>query len=97
MPRRRIRRRPAKTKSISERIHAKRRAFERYGLSLVKRDIQEICRQIEARKDASLISRQSLRVSHWEVLFRNTTLHVVYDKRRDMVITFLPPDVLEAP
>lgn len=94
MPRRHLKHRPPQTKSVSERIHAQRRALERYKLSLTVEDLQRISRQIRTRKDVLFISKQSLRVSRWKVVYQDTTMYVVYDKLRRSIVTFLSPEMI---
>lgn len=81
-------------KCICERIHAKRRALERYGLSLTTANLEEICQQI-CRKNALFISRQSQRVSIWKVIYKDTTMYVVYDQFRQSIVTVLLPEMVE--
>ena len=94
MPRRHIGHRLAGTKKINERIHAKRRALERYGLSLTTGDLREIQQQIQTQENALFVRRRSRRVSLWEVIYKNTPMYVVYDKLRDSVVTVLLPDMI---
>ena len=69
--------------------HAKRRAKVRYDLQLSVDNHNEIVRLIQLQKGKCLGS-QSNRVSHWEIEYKGKILHVVYDKLRKQVVTFLP-------
>jgi len=69
--------------------HAKNRAGLRYGVSLSIQDLENIVKLIKQQKGNHL-GRQSNRVSHWEIEYKEQTMHVVYDKIRSKIITFLP-------
>jgi hypothetical protein len=79
----------AKSKVRSERIHAKRRALERYGVAFSNDDLQDIVRKIQAGK-ATLVGRQSNRVTVWIVEHADMRLMIAYDKSRSSIVTFLP-------
>jgi hypothetical protein len=74
----------------AQRVHAKRRAHARYGLTLNRRDLRAIVDQIQ-RGRARLIERQSNRLTLWIVTLRGQRTRVVYDAHRHSVVTFLPP------
>jgi hypothetical protein len=77
------------TKAQSQRAHAKRRAEERYGLSLNRNGQDEIVRKIQYG-EAELVERQSNRVTIWKVCFQNTWIKVVYDSSRHTIASVLP-------
>jgi len=95
MPRRHNAHRRTNDKRICERIHAKRRALERYGLSLTTHNLKEIGEQIWIEKNAFFIRRQSQRVTLWKVIYQNTSMYVVYDALRESVVTVLSPEMVE--
>lgn len=78
-----------KPKLHSLRSHAKRRAFERYGMSLNRKDIDEMVHQIQSGK-AIFIEKQSIRVSKFAVVVRDTKMVAIYDKVRKTIVTVLP-------
>lgn len=77
------------TKSRSEREHAKKRAFERYGLILNREDLMIIADLIRQNK-ACLIYRSSRRITVWQLSYKSTEVVLVYDKFRHEIVTFLP-------
>lgn len=78
-------------KTHSERIHAKRRAQERFGLELNRHQLRELVKQIQSGK-AEHVETQSNRVSIKRVKFEGSFYTVAYDKNRQTIITFLPED-----
>lgn len=72
------------------RVHARRRARERYGLEFGPTTESEVLRVIQSSR-SRLIERQSNRVSVHEVtLGDGLVVRVVYDRKRKQVVTFLP-------
>jgi uncharacterized protein YjhX (UPF0386 family) len=96
---------PRKGKAKAQRLHAKRRGAERYGLNLSNDDLAQIVRLIQEGK-ATLIEKQSNRVTIFDVemarcyndephtctdcTVRRVTTRVVYDKERKQIASFLP-------
>lgn len=78
-------------KKKSERIHSKRRAYERYGVELTS-NLRDKLRGKIKRSEGTFLRKQSLRVSIWEVSDGNITYRVAYDKKRSEIITFLTRD-----
>lgn len=80
------------TKAQSERVHAKRRCMERYGLEINRHDIRDIVGMIQSgdRTKATKKEDQSQRVSVWIVKFRGIDVKVVYDRVRKTLVSFLP-------
>ena len=76
-----------KTQHIQQQ-HFARRARERHGIELSMEDIVEIKDIIKASA-SRIIFRESNRVTHHEVLWSGQTLHVVYDKKRNALVTVL--------
>ena len=85
-------------KKRCERAHAAKRAMERYGLPYNRIDRRQIAEQISKSNDvkctwrASFLWKQSQRVSVWKVFLRGKPVIACFDKQRQEVITFLPPD-----
>lgn len=76
------------------RAHVRRRARDRYGVRLVRDDLEAIVDQIVDNDGrAWFVKKQSNRVSHWLVLYRGEMLAVVYDKNRRELATVLPATV----
>lgn len=85
---RRCKSRPPKTRSVLHR-HAKGRALERYDLDLNRHDLLAIVRLIQ-NQQGRFVERQSIRVSVWDVTYREKVVRAVYDKERHSIVTFLP-------
>jgi hypothetical protein len=78
-------------KKTSERIHAKRRALERYGLNFTKAIRNQIKGKIQSN-GGTFLYRRSRRVTVWEVDHENKKFKVVYDTLRGEIVTFLPQE-----
>lgn len=78
------------SKAKRQRLHAKKRARQRYDLDLNRKDLDAIVKQIQSSTDAFFIKRSSQRVTLWYVIYNKIPLRVVYDKDRKNVVTFLP-------
>lgn len=78
-------------KEQSIKIHARKRFGERFGLRLTKGMEADIITQIQTNR-AVFIRRNSLRVAIYEVTIPvEGTIHVVYDRRRKVIITGYRP------
>lgn len=75
-----------RSKKSCQYAHAKRRAYERYGLDYT-RPVRN--RLVNAIRDGhgTFLLRESHRLTHWMV----EGYRVVYDKQRKEIATFLPP------
>lgn len=82
------------TKSQSQKIHAKKRAFERYGLMLNRADLMELVNKIH-NNSATLLEKQSHRVRVFLVECKGIKVPVVYDNQRKTIVSFLPKEYLE--
>lgn len=78
-------------KREAQRVHAKRRAAERYGLILNRSDLREIVLAIQ-RQQATFLFKESNRLTHYALDFQGKRVVVVYDKQRKTIVTFLPPE-----
>lgn len=76
------------------RKHAKRRALERYGVSLNSADLDAMCEIIQDNKAKHLYTQSSSRTL-WELGYNGGTYAVVYNKNLSMIATFLPIGVLD--
>ena len=78
------------TKKQAQQVHARRRAYERYGLTLTKKKRLRAIADIQAGR-ATLVEKQSLARSVWQVQIDNRPVTVVYDRTRKTLVTVLPP------
>jgi len=78
-----------RSKKYAQREHAKRRALQRFGLTISSEDLKQIVKDIQDQK-ARFLRRESTRITVWEIDFRNKNLTVVYDNKRKEIVTFLP-------
>lgn len=84
-----LRSRARRDKGFAERLHAKRRAAQRYDFWATDSDLDAIVSQIE-RGDCTLVFRESNRVSVYDVVYSERTFRVAHDAIRHQLITFLP-------
>ena len=77
------------TKAQAQRLHAKRRADERYGLTLNRAALEAMAREIRAGRSTPL-GRQTHRTSLHLVTVDGETVRVVYDRNRKTIVTCLP-------
>lgn len=82
-------RKQKKDKAKTQRIHARKRALQRYNIDINRNDIEEIIKKINSG-EAKFIEKQSLRVSIWFVEIKGKKVKVVYDKLRKTIASFLP-------
>lgn len=80
---------PKKNKAKSQKKHAKRRFYERFGLLIEENDLNHIRNKIQ-EGDGELVEKQSNRVSKWRVPFKDSIFTVIYDKMRKTIVTVLP-------
>jgi hypothetical protein len=80
--------RRAKTRHVLN-VHAKHRAYQRYGVLLNKESLRELVRQIQTGA-ARFILRQSCNRTLWEIDLNGRPARVIYDSRRGTICTFLP-------
>lgn len=95
----RKRSRTRKTKSLGLLSHAQRRASLRYDLEISWDTLVLLGRLIarhrkgrvaEDKKSAALVRQQSRNISLWYVCFEGQWLPVVYDAKRELIVTVLP-------
>jgi hypothetical protein len=85
-----MRRRGPGEKAKAQRLHARRRAVERYGIEMGRATRQEILASIRGSR-STCVERQSHRVSiHDVVLGDGVTVRVVYDRQSKEIVSFLP-------
>lgn len=78
-----------KDKADCQRIHAKRRALQRYALNLDNQKQDEVVKIIQKGKGIFL-RRDSIRVAVFAVRFEGMLLKVVYDSQRKTLASVLP-------
>jgi len=71
--------------------HSLRRAEERYGADLSKKDIAEICKIILSpnRDNKVFLHQEDSGCSHWLVRYKDQKYRVIFDERRQVTKTFL--------
>lgn len=72
-----------------QRLHARRRARERYGLNLSNKDITQIVRSIRSGGSISTTKQTNTRTLH-VIIYDGQEMRVIYDNKRHNVCTFLP-------
>ena len=79
------------TKSYAQRVHAKRRFQERKGIDLTRKLRRQLVAMIrDEDRSVRLVTRQSRRVSVWDVQVLGERCRVVYDCTRKNIVTVLP-------
>ena len=73
-------------------VHARKRAKERFDFNLTQEEHSKIIKLIQTGK-AHFITEESCTRSRFEIIINNKKMHVVYDKTRKMIVTFLYPEV----
>ncbi len=76
-------------KKLNQRVHAKRRATQRYGIKFNRESYNQIIDLIQSGK-ATTISRRSNRISEKVVTYNGQEIHLIYDSLRHTIVTFLP-------
>ena len=72
-------------------IHAQRRAHQRYDIWLSDNDFTLIRQMIE-NNQAEFVERQSCNRTAWRVTLHDVTFVAIYDKKRKMIATVLPQE-----
>jgi hypothetical protein len=75
-------------------MHFKKRAKERYGLTVNRWMHQEMIRLIEANS-AEVVVKQSTERTLYKITYFNQELFVIYDHKDQKLITALPPEAYE--
>lgn len=81
-------------KTQAQRIHASRRAAERYGMKFGRAEQREFVKAIQTGK-STVIEKQSHRVTVHELIIEGEPVRVVYDRIRKTIVTFLPFEEVE--
>jgi hypothetical protein len=72
-----------------QRLRARSRFAELHLLTVTDRDLDDMVADIRSGR-ATLIERQSNRVTVWDVDFLDQPRRVVYDQKRHTIVTVLP-------
>ena len=80
-----------RNKSDAQRRHAKRRFLERFGINLTPELSNLFVRSIQ-KGEALLVDKQSLRIGVYDLTYRKKKLRLVYDRRRQNIVTVLFPE-----
>jgi hypothetical protein len=80
------------TKLSCERLHCKRRALERFGLRLNRKDLINMVTLIK-RGEGKFLKRRSNRVTLWKINYKDNDMIAVYDKLRNNIITVMKGDI----
>lgn len=78
-------------KAHNERKHAERRLWERYQIVYTDQVRKALLNCIQ-NGNASEIIKQSNRLRKYKLLYNSILLHIVYDRKRKEIVTFLPPE-----
>ncbi len=73
----------------AERVHAKKRALERFGVTLNRHQLRSVVESIRSGR-ALFLERQSLARTLWLVDLLGQPARAVYGKSRGEIVTFLP-------
>ena len=74
---------------INQRIHAKKRILERYGIVLNQDSFFELVKQIR-NQIAKFVKRESSCRTQWIVYINGQEVPVIYDNNKRTIVTFLP-------
>lgn len=80
-------RKPKTPQSIYK--HFERRFVQRYNMSCTMAEFYEMSRMVR-EGFAEHIDKQSCTRSHFRIIWKDTTVRVVYDTKRQLLITALP-------
>ena len=86
-----MKRRKKRTKKYNQRLHAQRRAYERYDKALTTQDLANIRDMIQNGESNYIRKLTNSRRLH-SVSYNNEQYKVVYDKTRQQVCSFFEPD-----
>ena len=76
-------------KAKSQRIHAKKRAAERFGIELEDSAINRIITDIQSNR-TEFLCKESNRISVHLIDLAGKLVRCVYDKERKEIVTFMP-------
>lgn len=80
---------PHLPKKLAQRVHAKRRAWERYGIQLNQNEFWDICLAAQA---ASILREQTNNLDERAVWWRGLYFRVMFNTTTKEIVTFLSLD-----
>ncbi len=80
------------TKRDRQKLHAKKRLLERYGIAGDNLFFGECLRQINDG-EAKLLERQSNRVWLYKVVVDDLVVYAIFDAKRQTIVTFLTEEM----
>ena len=80
-----------RTKRDGQKIHAKKRALQRYGIDVNSKLLHELIKQIQSGK-SNYLERKTHRISIHLVHYEGKSFKVAYDKTRQNICSFLPKE-----
>lgn len=83
-------------KKNAQRVHARRRMRQRFGIELGEVRRRSIVQAIQSGR-ARFVRRQSCRVTLWRVEVDGVEVAIVYDSKRKEIVTILPEGVKRTP
>lgn len=78
-------------KDKGQRIHFKKRLFERYGLNINREEMTDLVKQITDGK-AYFVRKSTNRISIFIVTYQGKEITVAYDKGRKQVVSAIPSE-----
>jgi hypothetical protein len=81
------------SKQAAQKVHCKRRFYERYGIPLTDEMLADAVDQIQHQK-GKYMGKQSFRLSIWQVMIAEQECIVIYDRERHSIVTCMPPGSL---
>ncbi len=83
-----------RSKAHAQRRHATHRMEERYDVTILRAGLKQMVSAIQKdarpRGRARFYDRQSNRITRWHVEYEGTWYPVVYDSKRQTIVTVLP-------
>lgn len=76
------------SKKTCQKLHARKRFNERFGVFLKKNDYNIIVNNIEKEK-YDFLENQSWRISVWQGMVQGHETIIIYDSKRKSIVTFL--------
>lgn len=80
---------------ITQRMHARKRAAERYGIDLDSSEYHWLCHKLADQEekpspDCVRLWRQTDRLTHWAIWYLGEWIPIVFDSELRTIVTFLP-------
>lgn len=72
-----------------EKLHAKKRFWQRFREDLSNKELTEICAKLQ-NQQYKFIERQSYRITIWQGIVKEKEVYMVYDSKRNVIVSFMP-------